>query len=69
MGYFKTKGEAVHTADMGDEQVLKIGGIAPSFRIEVQTAIAKPAVSQDHQHRLGGLVHVGRELIGIPAVD
>ena len=61
-------GHGVHRADVGDEDVLRVGGRAAELGVEVGAAVLEAAVADDLDHGLGEIVRVHRELVGIPAV-
>ena len=50
------------------EEILRIGGIAPGLRVEVDAAAAESAGLEDDEHRLHQFVQMHRELVGIPSV-
>ena len=59
---------SVHAADMGDEDVLQVGGVTACLGVEVRTACSETAVADDLHESLCEFEVINRELVGVPSV-
>ena len=66
-GELEGLGVGVHAADMGVEQVHRIGRGTAQLGVEVEATRAETAGTQDRDHGEGELADVGVELVGVPA--
>ena len=67
-GDLQPAGKGVHAADVGVDQVDRVGALAAHLGVEVEPpALGEPAVAQHLVHHQRGVVEVHGELIGVPA--
>ena len=67
-GAQKGAGHHVHSGHMGDEDILKIGGVAARLGVEVGAAVLEASAADDFHHGLRQLVVVDGELVCVPSV-